>query len=323
MKPILLKLTAAIRTAQTPAVLAGLLGLALLSCPVFAKGEGTSTAQFLKIGAGSKPGAMADAYTGLADDVYALYYNPAGLTRMKRPEFAGQLTNYFQDSDYGFMGFAYPIADSNGNVRHSVGVSVYSLKVNSLERRTQDTDNAAGLFDSADMAYALSYAYRISDRLGLGITGKYIRGQIDDVKASAFAADIGAQYLLDRFSIGFTVRNIGTKMKYGSEADPLPLGVFLGLGYRVSDSFALGLDAYKYNDYKLVGAIGGDYTKEVISKLWGSLRAGYTTHNTDSDGFNGFTMGAGIKYSKTAFDFAWIPFGDLGNTFRYTLSVQF
>ncbi|MDD4003625.1 MAG: PorV/PorQ family protein [Elusimicrobiaceae bacterium] len=318
-------ITAAGPTQRIPKTLGAVLCALVFSCgAAFAAGEGTSAAQFLKIGAGSKPGAMADAYTALADDVYALYYNPAGMARMARPQFAGQLTNYFQDSDYGFLGFAYPFRDGSGETRHSIGVSIYSLKVNSLERRTQDTDNSAGLFDASDMAYSLSYACRVSRGLGLGASAKYIRGQIDDVKASAFAMDFGAQYVFERLSLGVTVRNAGSKMKYGSEADFLPLGVFFGLGYRAGDALALALETYKYRDYKLCGAFGADYTQELVrSALWGSLRAGYTTHNTDSDGFNGATFGAGLKYSKTAFDFAWVPFGDLGNTFRYTLSVQF
>ncbi|MBI5202430.1 MAG: hypothetical protein HY925_13950, partial [Elusimicrobia bacterium] len=31
----------------------------------------------------------------------------------------------------------------------------------------------------------------------------------------------------------------------------------------------------------------------------------------------------GIKFHRAAFDFAWVPFGDLGNTFRYSLTIRF
>ena len=50
---------------------------------------GTSGASFLKLGAGARAGAMADANAALADDVYALYYNPAGLTQLTGPQIAG------------------------------------------------------------------------------------------------------------------------------------------------------------------------------------------------------------------------------------------
>ena len=34
-------------------------------------------------------------------------------------------------------------------------------------------------------------------------------------------------------------------------------------------------------------------------------------------------MGAGIGYKLFDIDFAWVPFGDLGNTFRYAAHVKF
>jgi hypothetical protein len=30
-----------------------------------------------------------------------------------------------------------------------------------------------------------------------------------------------------------------------------------------------------------------------------------------------------MGYKNVSFDFAWVPFGDLGNTFRYSLLLKF
>ena len=46
---------------------------------------GTTTASFLEIGYGNAGIAMGDAYVSMADDITALYWNPAGLAFMKRP----------------------------------------------------------------------------------------------------------------------------------------------------------------------------------------------------------------------------------------------
>src|SRR4030043_1749296 len=43
---------------------------------------GTTAAQFLKISAGALPICMGGAYTALATDILAVYWNPAGLSRI-------------------------------------------------------------------------------------------------------------------------------------------------------------------------------------------------------------------------------------------------
>jgi hypothetical protein len=43
---------------------------------------------FSNTGIGARVCGMSGAFTGLADDVYALYYNPAGLGRIGRKELA-------------------------------------------------------------------------------------------------------------------------------------------------------------------------------------------------------------------------------------------
>ena len=70
-------------------------------------------------------------------------------------------------------------------------------------------------------------------------------------------------------------------------------------------------------------ADGAEYSRDFKHEMSGALRLGYTTHNKDVDGLKGIAAGAGMRYSRLMFDFAWVPFGDLGNTFRYTISAKF
>lgn len=287
---------------------------------------GTSAAQFLKLGAGSRAGALAETYTAMADDVFSGYYNPAGLTRLERPEFAGQYVSYFQDLKYNYVAFAYPLSFSKGYAKHAFGFSVYNLSVTDMERRTEDTDNPAGFFDASDAAFALSYGYRVRNDLGVGVTAKYIREKIDDVSASAFGADFGAHYRPfeeKAFDIGLAVRNVGTRIDFGSGGDPLPLGVALGVSYASYSGLTVALEGTKYRDSDIYGSVGAEYKKQLMENFMAALRAGYTTHYKDVDGLKGVAAGAGITYMKLSLDFAWVPYGDLGNTFRYTLAVRF
>ena len=56
----------------------------------------------------------------------------------------------------------------------------------------------------------------------------------------------------------------------------------------------------------------------------GFLRAGYTTAGSDvTEGLTGVSMGGGLAWRHFGFDMAWVPYGALGNTFRYALLVKF
>jgi hypothetical protein len=287
---------------------------------------GTSGAQFLKLGAGSKAGGTAEAYTAAADDVYAAYYNPAGLARMESPEFAAQHVSYFQDMSYEFLAFALPFGKKDGSPKQTVALSIYNLSATGLETRTEDTLLASGLFDSSESAYALSYAYRFRKNFSLGATAKYVREKIDTESAGAAAMDAGLYLrpLADRpLDIGLAVRNFGSKLDFGGGSDPLPLGAAFGLAYAFAPSLRAELDLVKYRDTDAIIAAGGEYQRDFKHDLHGALRMGYTTHNKDVGGLKGIAAGAGLRYSRVAFDFAWVPFGDLGNTFRYTISAKF
>src|SRR5436189_231977 len=76
----------------------GLLAVGLVSrAGAYGSGDvGSSGAAFLKVGPGARQGAMGEAFAGTADDVYSIYYNPAGLGNLSKVEAAGMHDQQFQ-----------------------------------------------------------------------------------------------------------------------------------------------------------------------------------------------------------------------------------
>lgn len=292
---------------------------------------GTSGAQFLKLGAGGRAGGMADSFSAVADDVSAAYYNPGALYRLTGPQIAGSHTQYFQGTNYEVLQFAYPFGRTKHFSRHTWAVGIYYLSIDRIERRTADTTDPTGTFNSGDGAYALTYTYGVNRQLGLGLTGKGISQTIDTYHAGTFAADAGVHYRLNPdgkrpVSVAAVVKNMGagTRFARNQSRDRLPLSGTVGLAVElVPKRLRLNIEGSKYRDIEAFGAAGAEYVHPFMDGITASIRTGYSSHYRDIGGLNGFTLGTGFSYYKAAFDFAWVPYGYLGHTFRYSLLIKF
>lgn len=293
--------------------------------------KGTTGAQFLKLSPGARPSAMGDAFSGVADDVNAVHYNPAGLGFLRRVEVTGSHSALFQGINYEHAAMAVPLlawidTQHAKNVYGVAALSVYSLSVDGIERRgLTETDQATETFGSGDFAYALSYGYRIAESgLSVGATAKFIDQKLDATRGTGFAADVGALYRLGQASVGAGIRNAGPGVKLGSTRDPLPTTAFGGIGYKISERFVAAADVTIPRDNSIGLGFGGEYRKEFADKLGAALRAGYNKRNTDAGGgMSGVAFGVGVRYGNFDFDFALVPFGDLGNAYKYSLVVKF
>src|ERR1700683_5045084 len=75
---------------------------------VAAANAGTTAADFLQLGAGPRAVAMGEAQVGLADDVYATYWNPAGLAQLRNQEAGFVQTQYLENIQTEYLAYAYP-----------------------------------------------------------------------------------------------------------------------------------------------------------------------------------------------------------------------
>ncbi|MFH2203653.1 MAG: PorV/PorQ family protein [Elusimicrobiota bacterium] len=293
------------------------------------KNAGTSGSQFLKLGAGSRAGGMGEAFSAVADDIHAVYYNPAGLTRITGSQLAASHTELFQDINYEFAAFAYALGRAEDHSKHVLAASIYSLQVSGIERRAEDTNNPIGNFNAGDYSYNISYGHWLNPSVSLGITGKLISQRIDSYSSEAFAIDGGLQYrprpaMQRPLTLSLVIKNLGSQPKFAGISDPLPMAFVAGVGYEIMPKrFIIDIDATKYRDTDAFFGIGGEFRQELRDDIGFALRAGVNTHRTSNEGLTEVTAGAGINFHRAAFDFSWVPFGVLGNTFRYSLILKF
>ncbi len=296
-----------------------LAGLAL--SPAFAGKSkiGTSGAQFLRIGAGARPTAMGDAYTAIGGDVNSSYFNPAGLATLRKAELTAMHTQYFQGIDYSYGAFAIPASFG------TFAFSAATLQTSDIKKYGAD-ETPYGTFNNLDAAYGLSFGTDISEAVSFGGTARYIRESIDSNSATAWGGDLGVMYADpdSNYSYGFAGRHFGQAIKFQDEGDPQPLVLDLGAaGHYFAKRLTIGANILSPRDNNVQFGLGAEWKQGREDRFRYAVRGGFHSFGTDAGGATGLSLGGGLGYKRLDFDVAWVPFGDLGNTFRYAILVHF
>jgi hypothetical protein len=191
---------------------------------------GTTSAEFLLLGAGARGTALGSSFAAIATDVSALYYNPAGVAMLDRPGLMIGTYDYVADTRYSWGGVAFPFS---GGAR-TLGFQLGTFGFKDQPIYTEDQPNGTGGTYSVNQTFVgATFAQNFSDRFSAGITAKYVDDRLGTVSGSAFAVDFGTNFHASlnnhpvKFS--FVLANLGSNLSYtgtglgGNVArDPLP-----------------------------------------------------------------------------------------------------
>ncbi|MCX5781886.1 MAG: PorV/PorQ family protein [Elusimicrobia bacterium] len=283
----------------------------------FSKNDvGTSGAQFLKLGAGARASAMGDAFSAIAEDSTAIYWNPAGLAKMEKRSLSLMHSIWFDNMYYDWASFAI-----NTNFG-TLGIGAQYFSYGSI-KKIDAFGTQISEFDPSDLAVNLSYAKELLG-ICLGLNAKYISSKIENT-ATAYAFDFGTRFNLteNNFPIAIVAQNIGTKLKYVEDEENLPLNFRLGCGFRFSSEWLIALDINSPVDNEINVCSGVEYKHETDDDVFISVRAGYNTKTKDLPGLKGITAGLGYTFHEYTFDYAFVPFGDFGTIHKLGLSIRF
>lgn len=176
---------------------------------------GTSAANFLKIGVGSRAEGMGGAYSAQVADASALYWNPSGIAHITSPQVQFSYFNWVAQIKHNYFAAAFPTGKMG-----TFGISLIYFDMGEMTKTTELTPGGEGTFTASDFAIGIGYGTKISDRFAVGVQAKIIKETISFSSASAFAIDAGSQYVTNFYGlrIGMAVTNFGTKMRlYGTD----------------------------------------------------------------------------------------------------------
>lgn len=327
-----------------------LAALAALAVPtaVWAVGAaGTVSSPYLELPMGARGTGMGEAFSGIANDVNALYYNPAGLTAMDATQVQLMHLEGFGGIHYENLGMAVPAESVGLDVWGTVGLS-YTLVAIDDTPKTRETSPGSGIYDTAYAAndfeftagasvVTLSYAWQATKMYSIGATFKAINEKVDTANGWGLAGDVGLltrPEVISGLSAGLTLQNVGSSPDQGAS---LPSDLRVGLGYdwkspftgeAMEDKLLLGWDVIAPVvpvDGPWRTAFGFEYSRWFDSAFT-ALRAGYQVSQGITE-MNGLTLGGGLGTELPGadlnLDYAWVPFGELGNMQRISVSAIF
>ena len=336
----------------------------------------TTALDFLRLNPDARSGGLGDIGTTTSPDVYSQGTNSAKYAFIEKDQgFAIAYTPWLSNivNDVYFLNLFYYNKLSDRGV---IGASINYFTFGQIEGRS-DINASTGSINANNLSIDASYSLKLTERFSMSVTARYIRSDLlgrrtnPNIKTgNAFGLDISGYYKgavreLEGFdgqwSLGFSIRNIGPKIDYGSVSGEQfqPTNLSLGAGYKFGFDGGNSLTTYLELDKLLVptpegstpsddGAISGIFSSfsdapdgfgeeiretqfalalEYEFKKFLALRSGYHHEDDNKGGRQFFTVGLGLKHKNFGLDFAYlIPASNikhpLENSLRISLSYE-
>ena len=311
----------------------------------------TSAGNWLKLETDARAIGMGGAYVAMGAGISGVPYNPASIAFVEKQEGFLSQTKYIADITYNVLGYSRNMnEDMNTDF---FGIHIFSLDSGPMDVTLDNAESQSGTgetFKFTGLCIRGTYARRLTDRLSIGVTGKYIREQIYTTFMHTYAFDIGSNFNtgLYGFVFGMSISNIGPEAKYQGEGltdyeidesgdyelstEPFPLPMTLRIGITneligpeselmpsETHKLLIAVDAINPIDYTLYGTMGMEYAwKDMIYARMG-YRMGHDTAK--------WSVGGGFRVNgdgyKVGLDYAYVNYGILDYTHQFGINFEF
>jgi hypothetical protein len=211
----------------------------------------TTAVPFLTITPDSRAGGMGDVGVATSADINSTYWNVGKLATLEKNygvslSYTPWLAKLVNDMSISYLtGFYKPTKEQ------AFGFSMKYFNLGELQA-TSESGQQIGTIRPKEFLFALSYSRKLSEKLSIGGSGKFILSNLTGSLGSqttgapaksgiSGAVDFGIYYKTDlnigasnnTLALGATITDIGNKMTYSdiSQATPIPTALKMGVAF--------------------------------------------------------------------------------------------
>ena len=297
---------------------------------------------------------MGEAYTSVVDNVNAAWWNPGALVKVENPQFSFMHNAGFGGTSYEYLSFAEPAEQLGLNIWGTIGIIAMLVRVDDIVQTKEENVNGEWVYSenykiergeevygAGGTVVGLSYSWQAAKMFSVGATAKLINQKVAIEEGWVPAIDFGilAKTFFEGFDIGLMFQNISFMELNGA---PLPLNLKFGVSYKAKRLFTSEDDPRDFLTVALDGILpivpanmpfklhmGLEYGGNIGDFIF-TVRTGYRFNGnkfvSDLGALAGLTAGGGIKRNiegvDISIDYAFIPYGILGNTHRVSMTIS-
>ncbi len=322
-----------------------LLAALFLALPVFGQGVdkiAQTGMKWLSIPVGARASALGGAYTAVANDAGAVFWNPAGLAFSKGGQVFLSRTRWLADINVNAGAASFNFENLGVFSVHVMAVDWGALHGTRFSGGAELFEET-GEFSPDSWVLGASFARRVSDKfsfggnlklvhenLGATLEGSFSASQQFKAEMNVVAIDFGTVFYtgFKGLRIAMLMQNVSQEKEYRFESFPLPLTFKFGAAMEVSQFFAgltenhsvtLSTDALHPRDFSERLHFGMEYGfKKTLF-----LRGGYKTNYDEED----LTLGGGVRLNPgnmaLGLDYSYLAFKNFDAMHMFSFEFGF
>lgn len=196
---------------------------------------------------GARAMGLNSAYTAMANDYSAQFWNPATMDFFTTVKIGGMLTTMSLNRQISYLSFVSP-TEKYG----AFAIAWAGFGVNDIETRTSNSEEPDSHFNYKENTFFLSYAYRFLPMISFGANFKLFNYQTLDEGASGIGMDVAVLFIPSKkIRFGMVAQDLGANLKWSSGIVEKFLETYrFGLSVDPMSNFSISCDYHQTRDRK-------------------------------------------------------------------------